>query len=154
MNSNTLRSQLLHPSGKEMVMLGGDVWDQRVTGDIVSEYKWVDGEPVMLIYKRVLGANTPAFMIELKDAHRFVVSNGNATRKLLQELSLQAAKALNSEHDKATSFRIITVILDGIGDLIRMPPEPVALEIANRPSSGHDELAIKVDGKTVMEAMV
>jgi hypothetical protein len=154
MNSNTLRSQLLHPSGKEMVMLGGDVWDQRVTGDIVSEYKWVDGEPVMLIYKRVLGANTPAFMVELKDAHQFVVSNGNATRKLLQELSLQAAKALNSEHDKATSFRIITVILDGIGDLIRMPPEPVALEIANRPSSGHDELAIKVDGKTVMETMV
>lgn len=149
-----LKSSLLHASGKEMVMLGGDVWDQRVTGDIVSEFKWVNGEAVMLIYKRVLGKNTQAFMIEMKDAHRFALSNGNATKELLSDLSHQAAKAVDSEFDKATIMRIIDVILDGIPDLLRMPPEPKVLEVANRPSSGHDELEIRVDGKIVMEVQV
>lgn len=149
-----LKSSLLHATGKQMVMLGGDCWDQRVTGDIVSEFKWVDGEPVMLLYKRVLGKNTPAFMIEMADAWQFAASHGHATKRLLDKTCHEAAKALNSEHDKATIMRIITVILDGIPDLLRMPPEPKALEIANRPSSGNDELSIKVDGKTVIETVI
>jgi hypothetical protein len=152
--SDILRSSLLHASGKPMVMLGGDVYEQRFTGDIVSEFKWVDGEPVMLIYKRTLGTNSKAYMIEMKDAHEFAMSNGHPTRALLEKHSLEAARALNSEHDKATCFRIITVIMDGIPDLLSMPPEPKAIEIANRPSSGNDELSIKIDGKTMIEVQV
>lgn len=148
------RSTILHPTGHKMVMLGGDVFDQRVTGDIISEFKWVDGEPVMLLYKRVLGQNTKAYMIEMKDAHMFAMSNGRASKRLLDTLCHDAAKALNSEHDKATVFRLIGIILDGLPDLLRMPPEPKALEIANRPSSGNDELAIKINGQTVIETVV
>lgn len=149
-----LTSTLFHPTGKPMVMLGGDVYDQRVTGDIISEFKWVNGEPVMLLYKRTLGRNTPAYMIEMKDAHEFALSNGNPSKQLLGKLCRDAAHALESEHDKATMFRLIDVILNGLADLLRMPPEPKALEEANRPSSGNDEIAIMIDGKTVFETTI
>lgn len=136
-------SLLHHVTGKPMVMLGGFVYDQHVTGDIVSEYKWVNGEPVMLIYKRVLGQNTQAYMIELEDAHKYVMSNGNASMDLIKSLCHDAAKALNSEYDKATIFRLIDIICDGMPILIGMPPEPTEQEIANRPSAGNQELTIK-----------
>lgn len=145
---------MFHPSGKKMVMLGGDVFDQRITGDIVSEFKWVDGEPVMLLYKCVLGRNTPAYMIELVDAHKFALSNGNASKELVSTLCHEAARTLSSEHDKATQFRLIDIILNGLADLLRMPPEPRAIEQANKPSSGNDELKIMMDGKTIIEVQV
>jgi hypothetical protein len=152
--TDILRTSLLHSSGKPMVMLGGFVFEQLHKGDITYEFKWVDGEPVMLIYKCVLNKNTPAYMIEMKDAHLFALSDGHATRQLLEKYCHDAAKALGSEHDKATIFRLIDVILDGVPILLKMPPEPKEQEIANRPSSGNDELSIKIDGKTVIEVQV
>jgi hypothetical protein len=157
MAKDTLKaSSLLHATGQAMVMLGGFVYEQHVTGDIVSEYKWVNGEPVMLIYKRVLGSNTQAFMIELADAHKFAMSNGNASKELLSEYCKDAALALRAENDKATMFRIIDIILNGLPILIGMPPEPREQEIANRPSTGHDELAIKdrTSGRTLLETVL
>jgi hypothetical protein len=148
------RSSIMHASGKPMVMLGGDVWDQRKKGDLIVEFKWVSGEPVMLLYKNTLGNNSPAFMIEFADAYKFARSDGNATKELMSTFAHEAAKALNSEHDKATVYRIITAIMENIGDLLMMPPEPKAHEIANRPSSGHDELSVKVNGQVVMETIV
>lgn len=154
MSNNILRSSILHSTGKPMVMLGGDVFDQRTKGDIIYEFKWVNGEPVMLIYKRTLGKNTPAYMIEMDDAHKFALSNGHATKALLSTYCKDAAKAIGFEHDRDSITRLIDVILDGIPDLLRMPPEPKAIEIANRPSTGNDELSIKIDGQTVIEVQV
>jgi hypothetical protein len=154
MSNDILRSKLLHPSGKAMVMLGGDVYEQRTKGDIIYEFKWVEGEPVMLIYKRTLGRNSPAYMIEMLDAHKFAMSNGHATSRLMKEYCIAAAEAVQAHHDKATMHRMIDVILDGIPILLSMPPEPKAIEIANRPTSGNDEMSIKIDGKTVIETMV
>lgn len=149
-------SSLLHASGKPLVMLGGFVYEQHVTGDIVSEYKWVNGEPVMLLYKRVLGKNTQAYMIELKDAHEYAMTNGHASKKLLSTLCRDAALALNSEHDKATMFRLIDIIVNGLPILIGMPPEPREQEIANRVTSGTDELVLKDrrSGRVLLEAAV
>lgn len=149
-----MRSSIMHASGKPMVMLGGDVWDQRKKGDLIIEFKWVSGEPVMLLYKNTLGSQSQAFMIEFADAYKFARADGNATRELMSTYSHEAAKAIGCEHDKASVYRIITAIMENIGDLLMMPPEPKALEIANRPSSGHDELSIKVNGQVVMETMV
>jgi hypothetical protein len=154
MKDNILRSSLLHSSGRPMVMLGGDVYEQRTKGDIVYEFKWVNGEPVMLIYKRTLGKNTPAYMIELADAHKFAMSNGHATQRLIRHYCVEAAKAIQAHHDKATMHRIIDVILDGIPILVAMPPEPKEQEVANRPSSGNDELTVKVDGKVMFEVQL
>lgn len=149
-----LKTTLLHESGRPMVMLGGDVFAQFTKGDITHEYKWVDGEPTMLIYKRVLGHNTPAYMIEIKDAHEFVASNGHASRALISRYCFEIAQTLGVEHDKASLFRIISIIEEGIEILVKMPPEPKEIELANRPSTGNDELSLKVDGQTVMEVQV
>lgn len=156
MDSNIRRSSILGPTGQKLVMLGGDVYDQRITGDIISEYKWVDGEPVMLLYKRVLGTNTQAYMIEFKDAYKFATSSGNATKELVQQLCKDAARAINAENDKATIFRLIDIILNGLPDLLMMPPEPKAHEIANRPTSGNDELKVtdRRTGETLIEIVV
>lgn len=154
MSSDILKTNLLHASGQRMVMLGGDVYEQLTKGDIVHEYKWVDGEPVMLIYKRVLGNNTPAYMIEMKDAHEYAMSNGGPTKRLLSTLCFDAAKALRMEHDKFGLYRLIDVIVEGMDILLKMPPEPKAIEVANRPSTGNDELSIKIDGKVVAEVQL
>lgn len=154
MSIDILRTNILHESGKPMVMLGGDVYEQRVKGDIVYEFKWVSGEPVMLLYKRTLGSNSPAYMIEMKDAHKFGKSNGHATQRLLTHYCVEAANAIQAQHDKATAHRIIDVILDGIPILLSMPPEPKALEIANRPTTGNDEMTIKLNGKVIAEVQL
>lgn len=154
MSSDILRTNLLHASGKEMVMLGGDVFEQMTKGDIIHEYKWRDGEPIMLIYKRVLGRNTPAYMIEMKDAHEYAMSNGGPTKALLNKLCFEAATALGVQDDRASIFRIIDVIVEGMAILLKMPPEPKAIEIANRPTTGNDELSIKIDGKVIAEVQV
>lgn len=154
MSSNILKTNLLHASGQEMVMLGGDVYEQLTKGDITHEYKWRDGEPIMLIYKRVLGRNTPTYMIEMKDAHEYAMSNGGPTKRLLSKLCFDAAVALGVEHDKASITRIIDVIVEGMDILLKMPPEPKAIEIANRPSTGNDELTLKIDGKIVAEVQL
>lgn len=156
MDSEIKKSSIVGPTGQKLVMLGGDVYEQRITGDIISEFKWVDGEPVMLLYKRVLGTTGKAYMIEFKDAYRFATSSGNATKELVQSLCRDAAKALNSENDKATIFRLIDIILNGLPDLLMMPPEPKAHEIANRETSGNDELKIvdRTSGTVLIEATV
>ncbi len=153
-NIKKLGSTMYHPSGRKMVMLGGVCYKRYKHGDIICEVKWVDGEGVMILYKSVLGANTPAYMIEHRDAHLFAQSNGYAAKKLLSTYAREAAIALNSEHDKATIGRIIDVILNCMEDLIKIPPEPRAQAVANQPSSGHDELSIKVNGKTVAEIVI
>lgn len=154
MSSNVKKSSIMHPAGHQMVMLGGDVYDQRKTGDIISEFKYVDGEPVMLIYKNTLGRNSKAFMIEMTDAYLYAQSNGAPTKRLVNTLCFGAAKALDSLYDKATVHRLIDVIVDGLADLLKMPPEPKELEIANRPSSGNDEISIKINGQTVIETVI
>jgi hypothetical protein len=154
MSTDILRTNLLHASGQEMVMLGGDVYEQLTKGDITHEYKWRNGEPIMLIYKRVLGRNTPAYMIEMKDAHQYAMSNGGPTKALLSKLCMEAAQAIGVEHDKASIYRIIDVIVEGMDILLKMPPEPKAIEVANRPSTGNDELCIKIDGKVIAEVQL
>lgn len=151
MSIKTVPNSIVHPSGHKMVMLGGDVYEQHKVGDLIVELKWVEGEPVMLLYKNVLGQTGKAFMIEFKDAYRFARSDGYASKELVQKLSHDAARALNSEHDKATCYRIITAIMDFMPDLLLMPPEPTEQEKANRPVTGDGELTIKIDGKVILE---
>lgn len=150
-----MRTTLLDPeSGRKMVMLGGDFYKQYKKGDLIVEFKWVDEEPVMILYKRTLGANSPAYMIEMKDAHQYALSNGEASKSLVCELGMQAANALGCHNDRATAFRIIDAIVNFLPDLIKMPPAPKEIILADAPSRGEDELTIKVDGKVIAEVLV
>lgn len=149
-----MRSTLLHASGQKMVALGINYYRIFRKGDLVVELKWVDEEPVMLLYKMVLGANSPAYMIEHKDAFQFATSKGDATKKLVVDLCDQAARAINCEHDHHTKIRIIDAILNFMDDLLMMPPAPKEIALADAPTNGTDELSVKVNGQVVAEAMV
>jgi hypothetical protein len=141
-------------SGKPMVMLGGPfVHKQYVKGDICVEFKWHDGEPCMILYKAAATSKFGAYMVEMKDAYQFANPNGHQTAQL-QDLCRGAHDAMGFHQDKYAVFRIMDIILDGLGELLRMPPEPKASEDQNRPVAEGDELKIVVDGKTLFEVTV
>ncbi len=151
-----MKTNILAPSGKKMVILGGPfMWKQFVHGDVTVELTWVDEEPHMLIYRSNPGAKEGAYLIELTDAHKYVHSQRGGPSKTLMRDAVEAAVSIGFSHtDTHGIYKVMTCILDHITDLLAMPPEPKASEIANRPSTGNDELTIKVDGVVVAEVVV
>ena len=149
-----MRNSIVHPSGKLMVQLGGNYHKQFHTGDLIIELKWVDEEPVMLIYKQVLGANSPAAMIEHADAYKYANSDGTASKALICELAEKTAAAIGADHDLHTAYRIIDAIMNYMPDLLMMPPAPKEIVLADAPTRGEDELTVKIDGKTIAEVLV
>jgi hypothetical protein len=146
---------ILDITGKKMVMLGGEhVWRQRITGDVVSEFKWIDGEPHMILYRAVPTTKTGAYLIDMNDAHKYADSRSGGPSPTLMQDAIAACKAIGFYDDKFAVMRVMDIILDGLPDLLAMPPEPKASEIANRPTTGNDEISIKVNGQTVIEAVV
>jgi hypothetical protein len=106
------------------VILGGDTaWKVRVKGDIVCAFHWVQGEPAMCLYPRDKRLGAAAFVIKLSVAHQYARSNGYPT-KYLMEACGKAAVVMGMEAQGFTMHRIADVILDGLPDLVEMPPEP------------------------------
>jgi hypothetical protein len=125
---------------------GANSYLQRVTGDIVSSYQWVNDEPAMILWPKIPKTNAGAFVLCLSSAHKY---------RDVRYLVAQAAKAAAFMGMEAHSFtvkRIADIILDGIPDLVKMPPQPVAKKQDHGVPVG--ELAIKVDGQTVHEQEV
>ncbi len=140
---------LLDPTtGLPLFALGKDCYLRRVTGDVVVEYTWYNDWPVMALYRALPAKKTSVFLIELDDAHLYVDSDGYPTRKLIAH-SLQAAQNLGFGLDKYAARRLADVILDGIADLIKMPPAPRAPRAA-APTLGA-KMALQVGGQTVRE---
>ncbi len=148
-----ISSSILSNTGLPMVLLGGDfVWRRRVTGDIVSEFKWLQDEPVMILYRAVPSTKTGAFIIRLEDAHKYAQSNGMPSIELMRD-SMRAADSIGFFADKDAAKRMIDIILDGLPDLLAMPPMPPEQTKVDKPI-GDGELSIKINGKTAMETLV
>jgi hypothetical protein len=131
------------------------MYKQFIHGDVTVELTWVNEEPHMLIYRSNPGPKEGAYMIELIDAHKYVDSKTGGPSSSLRMDCIEATRAIGfNVHDKYALFKVMTCILDHITDLLAMPPEPKASEIANRPSTGNDELTIKVNGEVVAEVVV
>jgi len=155
---NMTATELLDISGKPMVMLGGEFTVLRhVSKGIVSEYTWRDGEPVMILFKDVDGRSKTrlgAYLIELKDAFHYADSNGNPSRTLFDHAREACAAMGWDRNDKFAIFNVMTVILEGLPDLIKMPPPPAELERRESISQGKHELTLKLDGRTILERLV
>lgn len=135
------------------VMIGGDkAWKMRITGDIASSYQWVNGEPAMILFPAMPGLGSGAFVICLSTAWRYANSETGGPSAYLLHQSLLAAQVMGMYPDKFTLNRIVDVILDGLPDLVEMPPEPVGMTAKQAEAVG--ELSIKVDGQTVREVEV
>jgi hypothetical protein len=131
------------------VMLGGDkTWKQRIKGDLVVTYQWVNGEPALILFpKRKQTLNSGAFAICLSAAYQYANSDGSPTPYAISQ-ALRGAEAMGFFPDKMTCIRIVDAIIDGIPDLIEMPPEnPGYNESKHREVIG--EMNIKQDGRVI-----
>ncbi len=156
MTVNHLSAQeILDISGKPMVVLGGEfTYMRHVSQGIVTEYTWRNDEPVMILFKDGKATRQGAYLIELKDAYRYADSNGHMSADLFKH-SIEAAIALGFDrNDRYAVRKIMDTILDGLPDLLSMPPVPVELEKAESIGQGNNELSFKIDGKTMFEGLV
>ena len=131
-----------------MPILGGDnAWLKRINHGLVSSYQWLNGEPALFLFPAGKERGG-AFVLPLESAHQWVMSNGHPDLAHAIPVAMQAAKTMGLGADKSTIRRIVDVIIDGIPDLLRMPPKRPEPE-QQGPAIG--EAAIKIDGETVAE---
>lgn len=130
------------------VMLGGEkAWKVYQKGDIVCSFQWVNGEPAMCLYpKNPSSLNPGAFVLPLESVFKYANSKTGAPTQHCIAQAAKAAEVMGFFVDRFTIHRIVDVIMDGLIDLIEMPPEPTGLNAQDTRSVG--ELIIKVDGKT------
>lgn len=126
-----------------MVELGGErAWRQRVIGDIVCSFQWLDlraagdttadgaPEPCMCLFPAFRRMETGAYTIPMRNAYAYVDSKGNPTPQLLKSAALAAETLGFDMHDRSSIHRMLDIICEGIPDLIDMPLEqPAALEV-------------------------
>jgi len=137
------------------VVGGKSAWKVSRFGDLVIAYHWVKGEPAMVLYPnpRFASSQVVPYCLPLQSAHELVHGDtkglGVNSEVLLQKAS-KAAELFGRENDYATIRQVADALLRGLDDLLRMPPQPAALEAKERPAPT-GELALKVEGKTVFE---
>lgn len=138
-----------------MIHLGGKgAWKQRVFGDVVVAFHWVNEEPAMCLYPkfpRMLG-NRGAFIVCLSVAHRYAKSNGDPIAEYLIPKAIEAARVMGMDETRATVKRIADAILECIPDLVKMPPEPARLAEPQGRVIG--SMALIANGKTIHEEEV
>lgn len=138
------------------VVIGGEkAWRRYRKGDIAIAYHWINGEPSMVLFpgNRTASKSVVPFVIPLSVGHQYVNSDGHPNLLNAMSAAVDAAQCLGMAPEMSTVHRIIDAIVEGMPDLVMMPPEP---SWANQPRPGPavGELAIKVDGRTVHEAPV
>lgn len=131
-----------------MPILGDNAWLKRINHGLVSSYQWFNGEPAMFLYPAGKERGG-AFVLPIDSAHQWVMSNGHPDLAHAIPVAMQAAKTMGLDTDKSTIRRIVDVIIDGIPDLLRMPPErPKTLD---EPGVAIGEASIKLDGEVIHE---
>lgn len=136
--------------------LNQDFWKQRVKGDIAIYYRWEDNQPCMTLYPAYPGlAVRPSGVDFTMDvAYTLAGGDGNPTAGLMQRLE-KAAIVMGLFPDKWTCRRIADAIVEGIPDLLEMPPFPPASFVDDR--KGQEVLGeglIKVAGKEIYRGEV
>jgi hypothetical protein len=158
-------SNLLSPKGTKFVELGGErCWVhngqtmQRVKGDIVVSYQWLEGvdadgpHPCMVLFPLYPKLDGGSYAIPQKNAYEYVAADGSPTPYLLVAAH-NAVHSMGFFADQSTVFRVVDIIVDGLADLVRMPSDqPDALHI-QAPTLGIEATA-KVEGTVVREQVL
>ncbi len=124
-------------------IVGAKSYKQRVTGDIVSSYQWVNDEPAMILWPKNPRMQHPgAFVICLSAAWKYT------DIKYLIAQAHEAAEVMGMDTTKYIIQRIADVILDGLPDLCEMPPDMSALR-DNSVKEAIGEMTIKDNGRLI-----
>lgn len=136
-------TSILGPRGTPMVELGGErAWRQRVIGDVVCSYQWLDlraagdqtadgePEPCMVLFPAYRRMDAGAYTIPMRNAYAYVDNKGNPTPQLLKSAAAAAESLGFDLNDRASITRMVDIICEGMPDLVDMPLEqPAALEV-------------------------
>lgn len=114
--------------GAKLVLGGEKCWKVRRQGEFIVAYHWIrlpgeeETDCVMFIYplRKSLGARP--FGVRQRDAYLYARNDGYPSADLLAACE-RAAAQMGMPTTRSTPRGIADVILDGLEDLIRMPPE-------------------------------
>lgn len=130
-------THVLGGAGKviQPVMFGGkNAHFQRVHGDIVACYQYINDERAMVLYPREKKMAAGAFIVcdssawtynpdlprsEWHDAQGNLIAGPHH----LVRQAIVAARVMGMDTTRATIMRIATIIAEGLGDLVRMGPQ-------------------------------
>lgn len=160
-------STILAPSGSPFVELGGErAWRQRVTGDIVVSYQWIDlrawndpgaedgPEPCMCLFPANRRMDTGAYTIPQRNAWAYADSKTGQPTEAIFQTAHKAAMTLGFDsNDKAAFFRILDIIVDGIPDLIDMPGEQPG-ELTIKKAIAGIEISASAAGQRLSEEVI
>ena len=128
---------ILGPTSRPYVTFGGEyARSVRRVGELCISHQYINTEPAMVIWSAT--RKTGAFAICLSAAHQYTED---------EYLIFQAMSAAHqigySPKDKSVVRKIADLILNGLDELVRMPPEP---EIAVKRRSQTAEVLMRAGG--------
>lgn len=130
-------------SGAGVVLGGPNARFRRIHGDIVASYQYVNGERAMVLWPRHR-KNVPAFIV--CDSAAFKYDNP----KYLASQARKCAEMWGMAPSSTVWFHVATIIHEGLGDLIRLPPEPP--QVVSGPVIG--EASLRLNGVEIGGAEV
>lgn len=111
------------------LQLGGDAcWKKRrASGGLAIFYEWFEGEGAMFItraHQSALAGNRGSAAITQPQAHLYADSKTGAPTPRLIQFAAKACTEIGLEASRMNIKAIADAIVDGLEDLVRMPPEP------------------------------
>jgi len=122
-----------------MVLGGKNARFQRVHGDVVASYQYVNDERAMVLWPRFRKGGT-AFIVCDSAAFKY------ADPHYLAEQAKVACELWGWEPAPDQWFKIAKIIDEGLADLVKMPPPPASLA-PQGPSVG--EASLILGGRTI-----
>lgn len=133
-----------------MIALGTDsAWRVRqLSGGLIATYRWLDDEPCLFLHPAGQQRGG-AMAVPLSSAHLWAHSNGHPDLSHAIPAAVRGAKTMGLCVTHATIRHIVDAVVDGLPDLLDMPPAPASRTSEHAPVVG--EASIQVDGETVLE---
>jgi len=110
----------------------------RQHGDILAIYTWVNDERALVLLPARRAQGAPWFIVCESAAYKY------EDPAYLARQGAKAAEVLGMDENQSTGFRLATIIIEGLPDLIRMPAAPEPEKTA---SIG--EMMLMADGKVI-----
>ena len=150
---------ILGQNGQRMVAFGGpECWKVARKGDVAISFQWLDtghesgeDQPCMCLYKANATSRSGAFVIPQEASYHYANRRGDPTAHLFAA-AFKAAVQMGFFPDQSTVNRVVDIVVEYLPELVRMPSAPVR-PIKNPLTQGI-EVALKLDGKTIHEALI
>jgi hypothetical protein len=112
----------------------------RQHGDILAIYTWVNDERALVLMPAHRKPGSPWFVVCESAAYRY------DNPHYLAQQAKKAAEVIGMDETTDTWFKVATIIIEGLGDLIRMPHAPDK-ELM---SSAIGQMQIRADGESMV----